>query len=179
VAMITRCYQRPLALVAVEVGSERGERSAFAHDSAAGVPGRARGGWVIQSSRVTGLPYHWPGGLYLRRCHRSLSRASPFETDDGSGADRGEHHVQTTRYRHYPDFRETLSRAVQAAASVLARTDCPRRDALHRRDPSPWYRRRRHVRLGGVGRHFIGAPKLGPMAQAGFPVGTWEGQPST
>jgi len=84
--------------------------------------------------------------------------------------------VQTTSYRHYPEFRQTLSRAVRAAAEVVGPDgvtrvgmryiDEVRVPGIADGDPARW--------LEWVDPSLL-APMLGPMGQAGLPVAGWEG----
>jgi uncharacterized protein (TIGR04255 family) len=169
----------PLALVAVEVrlpsGGSGRPLPMTVQRAFRDVLGE---GWVIQSSRVQPVSLTIGPGGAVPQAMPPITVQSFTVRDRTMAVALTEESitVQTTRYRHYPDFRETLSRAVQAAASVLA-PDGIARVGMRYID---------EIRVPGTGEGdtsgwaewvdtSLVAPKLGPMAQAGFPVGTWEG----
>ena len=168
----------PLALVAVEVRLPNGATGSPLPMTVQRAFRDALGeGWVIQSSRVqqvsltigpTGtLPQALPPVTVQSFTVRDRTMAVALTEESMT--------VQTTRYRHYPEFRKTLATAVEAAATVLAPDgvarvgmryiDEIRVPRLEGGDPSGW--------VDWVDTSLV-APKLGPMAEAGFPVAAWE-----
>lgn len=169
----------PLALVAVEI---RFPNAATAHRLPMALQRSFRDllgeSWVIETSKVqqfsvaispAGAVPHVPPPVTIPRFtvrNRTLAVAL---TEDSMT-------IETTQYRHYLDFRETVERAAVAAAEVLM-PDGIRRVGMRYID---------EIRVPGTKEEELSAwrewvdtsllaPQLQGMAQAGFESAGWEG----
>lgn len=169
----------PLALVAVEIrfpGGTSGEPLPMnARRSFRDLLGED---WVLESQTVHQLAFTiGPGGaLPQAAAPITIPRFSMRDRTLAVAVTEQSMTIETTRYRHYPTFREVVERATDAAAQVLAPDgiarvgmryiDEIRVPGLSEDDPSAW---RDWVELSLL------APQLAAMSEAGFASVGWEG----
>ncbi len=169
----------PLALVAVEV---RFPNSADTRPLAMNLQRSFRDllgeGWVIESQKVqqVTLAVNTAGAVPQAMPMLTIPRFTVRDRTLAVAITEESMTIEATRYRHYPEFREIVARAVAAAAEVLlpdgiARVgmryiDEVRVPDLANEDPSAWQ--------DWIDASLL-APQLDAMSDAGFVSTGWEG----
>ena len=169
----------PLALVAVEV---RFPNSAGTRPLPMNLQRSFRDllgeGWVIESQKIqqVSVAVSAAGAVPQATSMLTIQRFTVRDRTLAVAITEESLTIEATRYRHYPEFRETVARAVAAAAEVLLPDgivrvgmryiDEVRVPDIAEEAPSAWQE--------WVDASLI-APELGAMSDAGFVSTGWEG----